>query len=189
MYFKTLVAMASATFALVACGGGGSGGLGGGAGAGATATPVPGGTGSPTAVPTGSAGYFITGTVNGSVKNGTKDVSGSFVDGGPNHATLVANTTDALTVSWSIQNVKRVVGTYNCNTAGNLLVINLTDPSKGPLETLSASTTPGSCSVTVTSATANEIEGTFTATLKALASPTTFTVTNGSFKVGRSSPV
>ena len=196
MHFKTLVAMASATFALVACGGGGSVGLGGGAGAGATATPVPGGTGSPTAVPTGSAGYNITGTVDGTVRNGTVNVSGSWLDGNASGSGLTASTGGAQPIVWSIQQIKPVVGPYTCNTGGNLLVISLTDSTVvNPMDPLTAQNVQvmtgfagGACSLTVTAVSATEIEGTFSATLKNATQTFTRTVVNGSFKVARTPP-
>lgn len=183
MHFKTLVAMASATFALVACGGGGSVGLGG--------AGNPGNPGNP-----GSGDYFIKGTVDGTVRNGTVNVSGSWLDGNASGSGLTASTGGAQPIVWGIQQIKPVVGPYTCNTGGNLLVISLTDSTVvNPMDPLTAQNVQvmtgfagGACSLTVTAVSATEIEGTFSATLKNATQTFTRTVVNGSFKVARTPP-
>lgn len=192
MYLKTLVAMASATFALVACGGGGSVGLGG-AGAGGTLTPSPNPSASPSASPSpvpSGAGLHIKGTVDSTVRNGTVDVVGSWVDGVGAGSGLIAKTTDTPAPAvWSIQHLKNEVGSYSCSGGTNSIAITFSDPTivVNPLTDaakiqVTTAGAPGACALTVTAASATEIEGTFTATLHNNLGFTR-TVTNGSFKV------
>ena len=188
MTFKFSATSCVLALLLAACGGGGTGT----SNPSTTGTPAPTGPTTPTTAPTGSGGsYFINGTVDGTARNGTKDVSWSEV--GPNTASMVANTTDVRISSWSIQHLKRAAGTYSCNGGiGNNVVITFTDPTvivdpildSAKMQVTTASS-PGACTVTVTAVTATEIEGTFTATLHNQMGYTR-TVTNGSFKVAKS---
>lgn len=195
MKWHTTSAAALMAFTLAACGGGSGSGLS------PSPTPVPIGGGtltpSPTTAPTGSSGsYFIKGTVDGTVRNGTVDVTGSWIDGSAAGNGLTAKTTDTPAPAvWSIQHLKNAVGTYSCNGSGdNVAVVTFSDPKvvvnpmtdADKMQVLTAGGTPkGSCSITVTAASSTEMEGTFTATLKNYTGTYTRTVTNGSFKVAK----
>ena len=163
---------------------------------GTTPTPTSVGT-TPTVTPTpagSSAGYFIKGTVNAAVRNGTVDVTGSWVNDGGAGSGLTAKTTDSPAPAvWSIQHLKNVVGTYSCNggSGNNIVAITFSDPTvvvnpitDAPKLQVTTAGSPGACSVTVTAASATEVEGTFTATLHNNLGYTR-TVTNGAFKVAK----
>ena len=163
-----------------------------------TVTPTPTSVGTtPTVTPTpagSSAGYFIKGTVNAAVRNGTVDVTGSWVNDGGAGSGLTAKTTDSPAPAvWSIQHLKNVVGTYSCNggSGNNIVAITFSDPTvvvnpitDAPKLQVTTAGSPGACSVTVTAASATEVEGTFTATLHNNLGYTR-TVTNGAFKVAK----
>ena len=200
MSLKISAASGVLVLALAACGGGGNGSptpttTGTPAPAGPTSTPTSvGPTPTVTPVPTGGTGsHFIKGSVDGTMRSGTVDVTGSWVNDGGAGSGLTAKTTDTPAPAvWSIQHLKNVVGTYSCNGSGNNIVaITFSDPKvvanpltdAAKLQVTSAGS-PGACSVTVTTASATEVEGTFTATLHNNLGYTR-TVTNGSFKVSK----
>ncbi len=166
-------------------------------GATATSTPAPGATNTPTpaATPTSApcTGAFIKGTVDGSVRNATVDVTGSWVNNGGAGSALTGKTMDSPAPAvWTIQHLENTVGgPYACNVSGSKIgaitfsdptvVVNpMTDAMK--IQVTSAGGSLGACSVTVTASSANSVEGTFTATLHNNLGYSR-TVTNGSFKV------
>lgn len=197
MTFKFSAASCVLALVLAACGGG----TGGTSNPSVTGTPAPvGPTPTPTSVgttptvaptPTGTIGsLFITATVDGSVRSGTVDVTGSWVDGVGPGSGLTAKTTDSPAPAvWSIQHLKNEVGTYNCSGGTNSIAISFQDPTvvvnpmtDGLKIQVTSVGAPGTCSLTVTAASATVIEGNFTATLHNSLGYTR-TVTNGSFKV------
>ena len=203
MYFKTMAALAAATCVLAACGGGGNVSVG---GAGPTLTPTASGSVTPspagtlTPAPSGSATpspagtYFIKGAVDGTMRNGTVNVAGSWA-GSTDKRSLTANTGDTPSPAvWSIQFLTPTVGTYSCAGGGNnTAVITFTDPSvvnpSDPMSSLNMmvlTTGGGSCTVNVSAVSATEITGTFAATLKNIGGTFTRQVTGGSFTVGKS---
>ena len=190
MTFKFSAASCVLALVLAACGGG----TGGTSNPSVTGTPAPAGP-TPTGptTPTGTiASLFITATVDGSVRSGTVDVTGSWVDGVGPGSGLTAKTTDSPAPAvWSIQHLKNEVGTYNCSGGPNSIAISFQDPTvvvnpmtDGAKIQVTSAGASGSCSLTVTAASATVIEGNFTATLHNNLGYTR-TVTNGSFKVAK----
>ena len=188
MYFKTMAALAAATCVLAACGGG----TGTGAAGGLTPTLTPTASGSATPVPAGTS--FIQGAVDGTLRNGTVSVAGSWA-GDTDKRSLTANTGDSPSPAvWSIQFLTPTVGSYTCAGGGNnTAVITFTDPSVvNPSDPMSAlnmmvlTTGGGSCTVNVSAVSATEITGTFSATLKNIGGTFTRQVTGGSFTVAKS---
>ena len=190
MTFKFSAASCVLALVLAACGGG----TGGTSNPSVTGTPAPvGPTPTGPTTPTGTiASLFITATVDGSVRSGTVDVTGSWVDGVGPGSGLTAKTTDSPAPAvWSIQHLKNEVGTYNCSGGTNSIVISFQDPqavvnpmTDGAKIQVTSAGAPGTCSLTVTAASASVIEGNFTATLHNNLGYTR-TVTNGSFKVAK----
>ena len=190
MTFKFSAASCVLALVLAACGGG----TGGTSNPSVTGTPAPvGPTPTGPTTPTGTiASLFITATVDGSVRSGTVDVTGSWVDGVGPGSGLTAKTTDSPAPAvWSIQHLKNEVGTYNCSGGTNSIVISFQDPqvvvnpmTDGAKIQVTSAGAPGSCSLTVTAASATVIEGNFTATLHNTLGYTR-TVTNGSFRVAK----
>ena len=190
MTFKFSAASCVLALVLTACGGG----TGGTSNPSVTGTPAPvGPTPTGPTTPTGTiASLFITATVDGSVRSGTVDVTGSWVDGVGPGSGLTAKTTDSPAPAvWSIQHLKNEVGTYNCSGGTNSIVISFQDPqavvnpmTDGLKVQVTSAGAPGTCSLTVTAASASVIEGNFTATLHNNLGYTR-TVTNGSFKVAK----
>ena len=188
MTFKFSAASCVLALVLAACGGG----TGGTSNPSVTGTPAPvGPTPTGPTTPTGTiASLFITATVDGSVRSGTVDVTGSWVDGVGPGSGLTAKTTDSPAPAvWSIQHLKNEVGTYNCSGGTNSIAISFQDPTvvvnprtDGAKIQVTSVGAPGTCSLTVTAASATVIEGNFTATLHNSLGYTR-TVTNGSFKV------
>ena len=188
MTFKFSAASCVLALVLAACGGG----TGGTSNPSVTGTPAPvGPTPTGPTTPTGTiASLFITATVDGSVRSGTVDVTGSWVDGVGPGSGLTAKTTDSPAPAvWSIQHLKNEVGTYNCSGGTNSIAISFQDPTvvvnpmtDGLKIQVTSVGAPGTCSLTVTAASATVIEGNFTATLHNSLGYTR-TVTNGSFKV------
>ena len=190
MAFKFSAASCVLALVLAACGGG----TGGTSNPSVTGTPAPvGPTPTGPTTPTGTiASLFITATVDGSVRSGTVDVTGSWVDGVGPGSGLTAKTTDSPAPAvWSIQHLKNEVGTYNCSGGTNSIAISFQDPTVvvnpmtvGLKVQVTSAGAPGSCSLTVTAASATVIEGNFTATLHNTLDYTR-TVTNGSFRVAK----
>ncbi len=190
MTFKFSAASCVLALVLAACGGG----TGGTSNPSVTGTPAPvGPTPTGPTTPTGTiASLFITATVDGSVRSGTVDVTGSWVDGVGPGSGLTAKTTDSPAPAvWSIQHLKNEVGTYNCSSGTNSIAISFQDPTvvvnpmtDGAKIQVTSAGAPGTCSLTVTAASASVIEGNFTATLHNNLGYTR-TVTNGSFKVAK----
>ena len=190
MTFKFSAASCVLALVLTACGGG----TGGTSNPSVTGTPAPvGPTPTGPTTPTGTiASLFITATVDGSVRSGTVDVTGSWVDGVGPGSGLTAKTTDSPAPAvWSIQHLKNEVGTYNCSGGTNSIAITFQDPTvvvnpmtDGAKIQVTSAGAPGSCSLTVTAASATVIEGNFTATLHNNLGYTR-TVTNGSFRVAK----
>ena len=190
MTFKFSAASCVLALVLAACGGG----TGGTSNPSVTGTPAPvGPTPTGPTTPTGTiASLFITATVDGSVRSGTVDVTGSWVDGVGPGSGLTAKTTDSPAPAvWSIQHLKNEVGTYNCSGGTNSIAISFQDPTvvvnpmtDGLKVQVTSAGAPGTCSLTVTAASASVIEGNFTATLHNNLGYTR-TVTNGSFKVAK----
>ncbi len=188
MTFKFSAASCVLALVLAACGGG----TGGTSNPSVTGTPAPvGPTPTGPTTPTGTiASLFITATVDGSVRSGTVDVTGSWVDGVGPGSGLTAKTTDSPAPAvWSIQHLKNEVGTYNCSGGTNSIAISFQDPTvvvnpmtDGLKIQVTSVGAPGTCSLTVTAASATVIEGNFTATLHNSLGYTR-TVTSGSFKV------
>ena len=190
MTFKFSAASCVLALVLAACGGG----TGGTSNPSVTGTPAPvGPTPTGPTTPTGTiASLFITATVDGSVRSGTVDVTGSWVDGVGPGSGLTAKTTDSPAPAvWSIQHLKNEVGTYNCSGGTNSIAISFQDPTvvvnpmtDGLKIQVTSVGAPGTCSLTVTAASATVIEGNFTATLHNSLGYTR-TVTNGSFRVAK----
>ena len=163
--FKKIAFLAMTTLVLAACGGGGS-----------------------DAAPEIDAAPHIKASVAGTVLKADSNLSGANYDrNGRALFTIAGKSAGSPMAAWSFSGIPHQTGTFVCGTgAGADIEMMLEDRRSAPALSYFADGGDGSsCSVTVTAVSADEVSGTFDATMMEVEGDgsTSVQVKNGSFRV------